>query len=82
MWWLRLVLSVVVFFSRIHSTAVLYSCVSHSTAYSTYRLLPPHRITALPQLSPAPLAFDFGFPIVKEDTDDKRLFTFDIDLPL
>lgn len=36
----------------------------------------------IPQLSPAPLAFDFGFPIVKEDTDDKRLFTFDIDLPL
>lgn len=36
----------------------------------------------VPQLSPAPLAFDFGFPILKEDTDDERLFTFDIDLPL
>lgn len=34
-----------------------------------------------PQLSPAPLAFDFGFPIVKEETDDERLFTFSIDLP-
>ncbi len=36
----------------------------------------------VPQLSPAPLAFDFGFPILKEDTDEERLFTFDIDLPL
>ncbi|MEM7622003.1 MAG: outer membrane protein assembly factor BamA [Planctomycetota bacterium] len=34
------------------------------------------------QLSPAPLAFDFGFPIVKEDEDENRLFTFSIDLPL
>ncbi|MBL9030338.1 MAG: BamA/TamA family outer membrane protein [Phycisphaerae bacterium] len=33
------------------------------------------------QLSPAPLAFDFGFPIVKEDRDRRRLFTFSIDLP-
>lgn len=35
----------------------------------------------IPQLSPAPLAFDFGFPIVKEDLDEKRLFTFTVDLP-
>jgi outer membrane protein insertion porin family len=35
----------------------------------------------VPQLSPAPLAFDFGFPVVKEDTDESRLFTFSIDLP-
>lgn len=35
----------------------------------------------IPQLSPAPLAFDFGFPILKEDTDEERLFTFDVDLP-
>ncbi|MEO0629968.1 MAG: BamA/TamA family outer membrane protein, partial [Planctomycetota bacterium] len=34
------------------------------------------------QLSPAPLAFDFGFPIVKEDLDESRLFTFSVDLPL
>ena len=34
-----------------------------------------------PALSPAPLAFDFGFPIVKEDDDEERLFTFTIDLP-
>jgi outer membrane protein insertion porin family len=35
----------------------------------------------VPQLSRIPLAFDFGFPIVKEDTDRTRLFTFSIDVP-
>ncbi|NQX96138.1 MAG: BamA/TamA family outer membrane protein, partial [Erythrobacter sp.] len=35
----------------------------------------------VPQLSPAPLALDFGFPILKEDLDESRLFTFSIDLP-
>ncbi len=34
------------------------------------------------QLSPAPLAFDFGIPLVKEDQDEDRLFTFSVDLPL
>ncbi|MBL4698025.1 MAG: BamA/TamA family outer membrane protein [Phycisphaerales bacterium] len=35
----------------------------------------------VPALSPAPLAFDFGFPILKEEDDDERLFTFTVDLP-
>ncbi len=35
----------------------------------------------VPALSPAPLAFDFGFPILKQDTDEERLFTFTVDLP-
>ncbi|HCT44552.1 MAG TPA: hypothetical protein DF699_05020, partial [Phycisphaerales bacterium] len=35
----------------------------------------------VPQLSPAPLALDFGFPILSEDLDEDRLFTFSIDLP-
>ncbi len=35
----------------------------------------------IPQLSPFDLAFDFGFPIVKADGDDERLFSFSIDLP-
>jgi len=35
----------------------------------------------VPALSPAPLAFDFGFPVISEDTDEDRLFTFTIDLP-
>ncbi len=35
----------------------------------------------VPQLSPAPLAFDFGFPVLKGDRDENRLFTFTIDVP-
>lgn len=35
----------------------------------------------VPALSPVPLAFDFGFPVIKEGTDRKRLFTFSIDIP-
>lgn len=37
------------------------------------------RVT-IPQLTPAPLAFDFGIPLMKEDGDRERLFTFSIDL--
>ncbi len=37
---------------------------------------------SMPALSPAPLAFDFGFPVIKEDSDKSRLFTFSVDLPL
>jgi len=36
---------------------------------------------SIPQLSPAPLAFDFGFPLFEGPGDEKRLFTFSIDLP-
>ncbi len=35
----------------------------------------------LPQFGQAPLAFDFGFPIVSEDTDDEQLFSFAVDIP-
>jgi outer membrane protein insertion porin family len=47
-----------------------------------------YRVTAglglrfyVPQLSPAPLAFDFGIPLKKADGDEDRLFTFSVDLP-
>ena len=33
------------------------------------------------QLSPVPLAFDFGFPILKQTGDQERVFSFSIDLP-
>ena len=32
-------------------------------------------------LSPIPLAFDFGFPIMKEETDEKDIFSFSLDVP-
>jgi len=35
----------------------------------------------IPQLGQAPLAFDFGFPLVKQDTDQKQLLSFSIDVP-
>jgi outer membrane protein insertion porin family len=35
----------------------------------------------IPGLSPVPLAFDFGFPVLKEPGDRERLFTFSVDLP-
>lgn len=47
-----------------------------------------YRVTAgvglrlyIPQLSPAPLAFDFGFPLVSEESDRERVFSFSVDLP-
>lgn len=35
----------------------------------------------LPQFGQAPLAFDFAFPLLKEDTDDEQLFSFSFDIP-
>lgn len=35
----------------------------------------------VPVLGPVPLAFDFGFPVLKQDGDDTRLFTFTADIP-
>ena len=35
----------------------------------------------IPQLGQAPLAFDFGFPVVKEDSDQKKVFSFSLQLP-
>jgi outer membrane protein insertion porin family len=31
---------------------------------------------SIPMLGPAPLAFDFAYPVTKADTDDKRIFSF------
>ncbi|MFO0832484.1 MAG: outer membrane protein assembly factor BamA [Phycisphaerales bacterium] len=36
---------------------------------------------AVPYFGAVPLAFDFGFPLLKQDTDRERLFTFTIDVP-
>ena len=33
------------------------------------------------QLSPLPIAFDFGFPILSQDTDRQRVLTFSLDVP-
>lgn len=36
----------------------------------------------IPQLGQAPLAFDFGFPLQSQDSDNERIFSFSLDLPL
>lgn len=35
----------------------------------------------LPQFGPAPLAFDFAFPVVREDTDETQVFSFSAEIP-
>ena len=35
---------------------------------------------AIPALGPAPLAFDFAFPVAKAETDDERVFSFYLSL--
>ena len=35
----------------------------------------------IPQFGQAPLAFDFAVPVVDEETDEDRLFSFSFDLP-
>ncbi len=43
----------------------------------TYRVAPGFGLRInVPALGPAPLAFDFAFPVAKADTDDTRVFTF------
>lgn len=43
----------------------------------TYRVAPGFGLRVnVPALGPAPLAFDFAFPVAKADTDDTRVFTF------
>ena len=36
----------------------------------------------IPQLGPAPLAFDFGFPILSQVEDERQLFSFTMALPV
>lgn len=43
----------------------------------TFRVAPGLGLrVAIPMLGPAPLAFDFAYPVAKADTDDTRLFSF------
>jgi outer membrane protein assembly factor BamA len=55
--------------------------VDEDVSFSHYRVSVGTGIRVfLPFLAQAPLAFDFGFPLLKEDTDETRLFTFSIDI--
>jgi outer membrane protein insertion porin family len=35
----------------------------------------------VPAFSQVPLAFDFGFPVLREDLDRERVFSFSLELP-
>ncbi|QOJ00141.1 MAG: BamA/TamA family outer membrane protein [Phycisphaeraceae bacterium] len=56
--------------------------VSDGVSFDAYRVSVGTGIRiSVPGLSPVPLAFDFGFPIMKEPGDRKRLFSFYVDIP-
>jgi len=56
--------------------------VSDDVGFSDYRVAVGMGVRLyIPQLSQAPLAFDFAFPLVKLDSDESRLFSFSIELP-
>ena len=56
--------------------------VEDSVTFEGYRLSVGIGVRLyIPQLGPAPLAFDFGFPILKQEEDRKQLFSFSMALP-
>jgi len=55
--------------------------VTDSIGFDDYRVSAGFGFRLLTPISPIPIAFDFGFPILKADGDRERVFTFSIDLP-
>jgi outer membrane protein insertion porin family len=56
--------------------------VTNDPGFSQYRLSVGLGLrVAVPQLGPVPLAFDFGFPLLKQPLDEKRIFSFTLDVP-
>ena len=56
--------------------------VTYDPGFSDYRVSIGAGLRVyIPALGPVPLAFDFGFPIMKQDGDQTRLFSFSLDLP-
>lgn len=56
--------------------------VSDKLTFSEYRVSAGLGLRIyVPAIGPVPLAFDFGFPVVKEDGDRERVFSFSFDLP-
>ncbi|MDP7009375.1 MAG: POTRA domain-containing protein [Phycisphaerales bacterium] len=56
--------------------------VTDSPGFDDYRVSVGTGIRLrIPQLGQAPLAFDFGFPVVKQEEDEKKVFSFSIQMP-
>ena len=57
-------------------TGVVSESIKH---WDTYRVAPGLGMRiSIPMLGPAPLALDFAFPVVKNDSDEKEIFSFSI----
>ena len=56
--------------------------VTEDVGFDQYRVAVGFGIRLyLPQFCPAPLAFDFAIPILKEDTDETEVFSFSAEIP-
>lgn len=55
--------------------------ISNTVGFSDYRVSVGSGLRLVTPLSPAPIAIDFGFPVISESSDRERVFTFSIDLP-
>jgi len=56
--------------------------VTYSPGFEEYRVSVGFGFRLyFPGFSPAPLAFDLGFPLLRQDTDSERVFTFAVDIP-
>jgi len=56
--------------------------VNNDPGFDQYRLSVGMGLRVyIPQLGPTPLAFDFAFPMLKQDGDETQLFSFSADLP-
>ena len=56
-----------------------FGTVEPNVSINDFRVAPGFglRVT-MPALGPAPIAFDFAFPVVKVDTDNTQVFSFSI----
>ncbi len=56
--------------------------VTNHPGFSQYRVSVGLGVRiSVPQLGPVPLAFDFGIPVLKQDGDQRRFFSFTLDVP-
>ncbi len=55
--------------------------VQEDIGFDEYRVSFGAGIRLITPLSPAPIAVDFGFPLLSEELDEERLITFTIDVP-
>ena len=56
--------------------------VTHDVGIDDYRVSVGAGVRLyIPQLGPIPIAFDFGFPLIKQDGDRLQLLSFSAELP-